>query len=254
MAPGDGGGDRPGGDDYGLPPVDVEIPDDASELARDVIAYRRELRQRRRRRFLRGLARPLRAYGGIPALAICAAVLVVFAVTMMTITGSPPDRHATPGRGPTANAGGGNVGRLLPNAKVEYRGTPVSLLDLHRPGLLVVLPGKCRCATTVSDVASRARRVRIALYLVTERRPGRADRTIAERAGEPRSVFVRDTGGALAHAYRPRGLTVVLVHSDGAVGGVLRSVTSRSSGRLSTAVLRRLYVSGQGDPALPSAT
>ena len=36
------GGDQ-GRDDYGLPPVDIEVPDDARELARDVQAYRREL-------------------------------------------------------------------------------------------------------------------------------------------------------------------------------------------------------------------
>ena len=42
------GGDQ-GRDDYGLPPVDIEIPDDARELARDVQAYHRELRSRRRR-------------------------------------------------------------------------------------------------------------------------------------------------------------------------------------------------------------
>src|SRR5580704_13008970 len=40
-----GGPDR---DDTGLPPVDVEIPDDARELDRDVQAYRREQRARRR--------------------------------------------------------------------------------------------------------------------------------------------------------------------------------------------------------------
>ncbi len=36
----------PGRDDYGLPPVDIEIPDDARDLDRDVQAYHRELRAR----------------------------------------------------------------------------------------------------------------------------------------------------------------------------------------------------------------
>ena len=45
---------EPGRDDGNLPPVNVVIPDDARELDRDVLAYRREMRaNRRRQRFLR---------------------------------------------------------------------------------------------------------------------------------------------------------------------------------------------------------
>ena len=43
------GGD-PGRDDFGLPPTDIQIPDDARELDRDVQAYYRELRSLRWRR------------------------------------------------------------------------------------------------------------------------------------------------------------------------------------------------------------
>ena len=50
----DVGGD-PGRDDYGLPPIDVVIPDDARELDRDVQAYQRELRAQRRRQRARSL-------------------------------------------------------------------------------------------------------------------------------------------------------------------------------------------------------
>ena len=51
----------PGRDDGNLPPVNVVIPDDARELDRDVLAYRRELRARRRRQWLMRLFRPFRA-------------------------------------------------------------------------------------------------------------------------------------------------------------------------------------------------
>ena len=54
----DVGGD-PGRDDYGLPPIDVVIPDDARELDRDVQAYQRELRALRRRQRARRLRGPL---------------------------------------------------------------------------------------------------------------------------------------------------------------------------------------------------
>src|SRR5215470_5493398 len=52
------GGD-PGRDDYGLPPVDIEVPNDARELDRDVHAYYRELRSLRRRVLARKLYGPL---------------------------------------------------------------------------------------------------------------------------------------------------------------------------------------------------
>ena len=42
-------GGEPGRDEGGLPPVDVDIPDDARELDREVLAYQREQRALRRR-------------------------------------------------------------------------------------------------------------------------------------------------------------------------------------------------------------
>ena len=64
---------EPGRDDGNLPPVNIVIPDDARELDRDVLAYRRELRaKRRRQRLVRLLpavpaARVRRARGDHPA-------------------------------------------------------------------------------------------------------------------------------------------------------------------------------------------
>src|SRR6202000_3005825 len=49
----------PGRDDGNLPPVNVVIPDDARALDRDVLAYRREQRAKRRRQRLTRLLRPL---------------------------------------------------------------------------------------------------------------------------------------------------------------------------------------------------
>ena len=43
---------EPGRDDGNLPPVNIVVPDDARELDRDVLAYHRELRARRRRQRL----------------------------------------------------------------------------------------------------------------------------------------------------------------------------------------------------------
>ena len=51
-------GSDPDRDDFGLPPVDIVIPDDARELDRDVQAYQRELRALRRRAARQPPARP----------------------------------------------------------------------------------------------------------------------------------------------------------------------------------------------------
>ena len=49
----------PGRDDGGLPPVNIVVPDDARDLDRDVLAYRRELRAKRRRQRIMRLFGPL---------------------------------------------------------------------------------------------------------------------------------------------------------------------------------------------------
>src|SRR5260370_41745465 len=78
------GGD-PGRDDYGLPPVDIEVPDDARELGRDVQAYYRELRSLRRRILARKLYGPLARDGMVlPLLAGCLA-LTLLAATLLTV-------------------------------------------------------------------------------------------------------------------------------------------------------------------------
>ena len=46
-----------GGSGWDEPPLDIQIPDDARELDREVLAYHRELRAKRRRNRLRRLDR-----------------------------------------------------------------------------------------------------------------------------------------------------------------------------------------------------
>ena len=101
------GGD-PERDDYGLPPVDIEIPDDARELDRDIQAYRRELRMQRRHRLVRRLGGPLTRDGMVlPLLASCLA-LTLLAGTLLTMFTA---RRAVPGTLQTTSARGGPVPR-----------------------------------------------------------------------------------------------------------------------------------------------
>jgi hypothetical protein len=74
---------EPGRDDGNLPPVNVVIPDDARDLDRDVLAYHREMRARRRQRRLRRVLRPFlastfdRRAAAVMAFAVCLALSLV---------------------------------------------------------------------------------------------------------------------------------------------------------------------------------
>ncbi len=84
---------NPGWDE---PPLDVQIPDDARDLDRDVLAYHRELRARRRRHRLRRLAGPFAGQGTIlPVLASILAVCLVAGAMLSVATFSPAPAPAT---------------------------------------------------------------------------------------------------------------------------------------------------------------
>src|SRR5215813_6511008 len=125
------GGD-PGRDDYGLPPVDIEIPDDARELDRDVQAYHRELRAQRWRLRTRRLAGPLTRDGMVlPLLAGCLA-LTLLAGTLLTVFS---------GAQLTSLSGAGSQ---LPDATVLVGGAEAPLRSLQG-SVLALIPPRCGC-------------------------------------------------------------------------------------------------------------
>ena len=84
-----------GGSGRDEPPLEVQIPDDARELDRDVIAYHRELRAQRRRHRLRRLIAPFSGQGTVmPLLASILAVCLVAGAMLSVATFSPADRPA----------------------------------------------------------------------------------------------------------------------------------------------------------------
>lgn len=88
---------EPGRDDGKLPPVNVEIPDDARELERDVIAYHREIRARRRRQRVRHALRPfLNPNTAVPLIAIFAALSLIAGVLLSALTISPASAPTRP--------------------------------------------------------------------------------------------------------------------------------------------------------------
>ena len=90
-----------GGSGWDEPPLDIQIPDDARELDREVLAYHRELRAKRRRNRLRRLAGPFAGRGTVmPLLASILAVCLVAGAMLSVATFSPATAPAeqTPSR------------------------------------------------------------------------------------------------------------------------------------------------------------
>ncbi|MFI5066025.1 MAG: hypothetical protein ACHP9Z_18895 [Streptosporangiales bacterium] len=207
------GGD-PERDEYGLPRVDIEIPDDARELDRDVQAYYRERRAQRRQRVLRRLGGPLMQDGMVlPLLASCLA-LTLLAGTLLTMFTArrlgPPAAQATSAP-PSASPGG-----QLPDATVQADNQTVQLRNL-RPSALALVPAACRCAVVARQLAAQASAASVRLYFVTAGSTLAQVRALARQRGMPASHLIQDRRTVLQAVYRPAGLTVVLVYRDGSV-------------------------------------
>jgi len=85
-----------GGSGRDEPPLDIQIPDDARELDRDVLAYRREQRARRRRTRLQRLTAPFGGAGTVmPLLASILAVCLVAGAMLSVATFGPAPAPAT---------------------------------------------------------------------------------------------------------------------------------------------------------------
>lgn len=220
-------------DDYGLPRVDVVVPDDARELDRDIVAYRREERRQRRRARWRRLTSPITRFGLAAPFIAGALMIALISGTLITVFGPEPVPQAT-GR-PIADrpsARPGQIGGVLPDGLVVVPGHRKRLIDL-RPAVILIVPPSCRCESTVNELSRQAHEYRIGLYLVADQR-GAATVSAEQRTKEMRdlagaarygvAIVAEDTKAVLATSYQATGLTAVLVHADGVVDDVLRGV------------------------------
>ena len=95
-----------GGSGWDEAPLDIQIPDDARELDRDVLAYHRELRAQRRRKRLHRLTSPFSGPGTVmPLLASILAVCLVAGAMLSVATFSPSTAPADRNTRPSAPAG-----------------------------------------------------------------------------------------------------------------------------------------------------
>jgi hypothetical protein len=212
-------------DDYGLPRVEVIIPDDARELDRDLIAYRREERQRRRRQRIRRLTGPFTRYGLATPIIALALLIAVVSGTLMTAFGPRsvvPRVSGTPATSGSGTLQPGRPGGLLPDGKVTITGRPEGAIrDLV--GLVALVPEGCGCDQAVRDVTAQAQKYNLRRFLVGSHSWSKATakelRALADTAGNGAKV-VWDEAGVLTSTYHASGLTLLLIHTD----GVLRDV------------------------------
>ncbi len=233
-------GGEQGHDDYGLPPVDIEIPDDARELSRDVQAYHRELRAlRRHQRSLRWRA-PFRRSGlAIPLLAGCLIVSLVAVMISAMLTSNPylpPDRPSSqptagtsystirnsPSHSATASASSPTTipakTTRLPGKTISVSGKPRPLRTLRSTALAIV-PARCDCDAAVRQLLIQAEQAGVLVYLVGPR--GTSAATLSRLAGLASATkttqVATDQGNVLTSAFQPVGLTVLLVDAHGLV-------------------------------------
>jgi hypothetical protein len=259
------GGD-PGRDDYGLPPVDIEVPDDARELDSDVQAYRRELRAQRRRMLAQRLYGPLTRDGMVlPLLAGCLA-LTLLAATLLTVftvgQGASGRSLAGPGAvrqgAPRAGTGRlatqrptaapvttGRPGEPLPDAVLVSSGIPEHLRDLIGPVLvLALIPPKCQCFSDLRQLTGQADRGGAVIYLVgTE---GANVDGLPRRLELGATQALDDSDDTLPPNYQRRRLTAILVSKNGSVAGI---VPDRHGFQIVKAVRALTSVQATGSPS-----
>jgi hypothetical protein len=217
-----GGPDR---DDTGLPRVDVEIPDDARELDRDVQAYRREQRAERRRRRSRRLR--LGQDGMVMPLLICCLVFALISGTLLTLfTATSIDQSGLPGvgdRGAGDSAAPSTAPTTTPapisldEATVGVGGKPETLRFLG-PAILLVIPAGCDCNPVVENLASLATSRHEDVFLVTVPSGYAAAQRLVSQLRHGLQP-VTDESGALAGQadYLHTGLTAIAVAGSGIV-------------------------------------
>ena len=208
---------EPERDDGGLPPVNIVIPDDARELDRDVLAYRREVRaQRRRQRFMR-LFRPFNraGLGGptaiVPLIALCLALALVGGALLSAVTRTPaaaPTVTTTPTQ---ADLPSGLTSLPAGNVRVNGRTEPVRSLV---SSVVALVPANCNCEQQWNRLEGQAVAAGVPVYFVGT---GATRQQVAAEGVlyvYGRAQVVDDADDVLANAYRPDGLTVLLVDGD----------------------------------------
>ena len=211
---------EPERDDGSLPPVNIVIPDDARELGRDVLAYRREMRALRRRQRRRRLLRPFNGPGGgpaaiVPLIALCLAIALVGGSLLAVLTTGPVEQDATLTPSATPHATGSAAAlTTLPAGSVRLDGKTSEPVRSLVSSAIVLVPDNCGCSQSLIRVADQAHAAGARVYFVGSGVPSAQLMEETADYGGPHAVAADDADGVLTDAYHPAGLTVLLVFSD----------------------------------------
>ncbi|GAA3222832.1 hypothetical protein [Actinocorallia longicatena] len=158
-----------GDDDYGLPHVEVVVPDDARELEADITAYRREERRRLQRVRMARILGPLTRHGIAAPLIAGALVIALVSGALMTFFGprvpapQPTMSLTTPTPVP------GEVGGVLPDVRLRWDGREHPAEEM-RPALIVIVPSGCACSEALVDLTDQAFNQPVKVFMMADRR------------------------------------------------------------------------------------
>jgi hypothetical protein len=234
-------GGEPGHDDYGLPSVDIQVPDDARDLYRDVQAYHRELRALRRQERSKRWRAPL-SKGGL-LVPVIAGFLVLAMITGMILTmfstnpsfsriaGPPQGPPSSPHASSTLGGGSGKASTRPTRATATDAAGQVTRLpampivvSAHKPltlstptaAAIALIPAKCRCSGAIRRLLGRAMSVGVTVYLEGSRSARIAAlSSLAPALYKSTAMVAVDASNTLAKSYSSRRLEILLVDARG---------------------------------------
>lgn len=236
---------EPGRDDGNLPPVNIVVPDDARELDRDVLAYHRELRARRRRRRALRLFRPFRvrdASGQAAIVPLIAAFLAISLVggALLSVVTMGPALAPTVGTRTSANASAPPaIPTRLPAGDIQLDGRTAPVQSMAS-SVVALIPAGCRCDTKLSRLSRQAVAAHVRVYFAGSGPVIPQLTGYTKNDGDGAAVTAADSGDVLGTAYHLGGqLTVLLVYKD-ATASVFRGLSdsfqlTQAMGRLTGA-------------------
>jgi hypothetical protein len=194
---------------------DAVAPDDISDLAADIAAYRRERRAAHRRELIRSLL--ARRGAGAVSLFVAALVAVAAVAAISVLTSGRSQPAARPLAKTTVTAG--QQGSLLRNvALTDLRGRTIQAQSL-RPALVAVIPLRCNCQPLLTSWADKAASAHVQMVVVA---PTVQDPEATALGGQLENGTVYyDRTGQLARDFHVTKPTGVLVNRDASVYRVL---------------------------------
>jgi hypothetical protein len=230
VEPGVGGNeDKPGGTPAG---AHVVVPDDARELARDIAAWRREERWKRRRRvferMLGGRSTSSRALSApIIITLMIAAVLLGATLIFPGRTSQHPPTAPVPLVLAAPTAAPGTVGGLVPDdALIGQTGTTTA--RALRPALLAVTQTECACGAALTHLAEEAADNGLTIYLIGSQAQQPELNALAGSTSLAVRVMV-DNDATITSTFAKGALTVIAVHADGVIDQIINDFTRTTS-------------------------